>query len=81
MSINSEENMKKLLQTIYKPAVASAEFKQGLLNSLVDELSGGARRSAVSVWQQPKLWLSVITVLILAAIGYGIWLPLTFALP
>ena len=77
MNNDSEKNMKKLLQTIYKPVVASSEFREGLLERLAHELSGEARQSAIPLWKQPRLLVPIAVVLILVAIGYGIWLPLT----
>lgn len=77
MSINNEENMKELLQAIYKPVVASSEFKEGLLKRLADKVSGEAgEQPAIPLWRRQKLWVAVAVVLILAAIGYGVWLPL-----
>jgi len=81
MNNESEKNMKKLLQTTYKPVAASSEFKEGLLERLTDKVSGGARELTIPLWKRSRLWLPIATVLILAAIGYGIWLPLTFEIP
>ncbi len=75
MNINSEENMKKLLQAVCKPVATSSEFKEGLLKRLTHKVSGEARESAIPLWKQAKLWVPIAAVLILAAIGYGIWLP------
>jgi hypothetical protein len=75
MNINSEDNMKELLQAIYKPVAASPKFKKRLLKRLADKVSGEAREPAIPLWRRPKLWVAVAAVLILAAIGYGVWLP------
>jgi anti-sigma-K factor RskA len=74
MSINSEKNMKKLFQEIYKPAVASPEFKEELFKRLADEVGGEAKEATISLWRRPKFWLAVAVVLILVAISYGIWI-------
>ena len=78
---HSEKDMRKILETIYKPAVASPEFREGLLGRLTDELGGDARQLTVPLWKQPRLFVSIAAVLTIAAIGYGIWIPLTFQLP
>ena len=75
MNINSEENMKKLLQAVCKPVVASAEFKEEVLKRLTYKVGGTDRGLPPPLWRQPKLWVSIAAVLILATIGYGIWLP------
>ena len=68
--------MRELLQAIYKPAVASSEFKEGLLKRLADKVSGEAGELVIPLWRRPKLWVAVAAVFILATIGYGILLPL-----
>ena len=75
MNNDSEKNMKKLLQTIYKPAVASSEFRDGLLERLTSEVGGGARELTIPLWKSPRLWVLIASVIILAVIAYGIWLP------
>lgn len=75
MSNDSEKNMKKLLQTIYKPAVTSPEFKEGLLERLTNEVGGEARELTIPLWKRPGLWVLIAAVIILAVIAYGIWLP------
>ncbi len=72
-----EENMKKLFQAIYKPVAASPEFKDRLLKHLVTEVSARAEVLAIPLWKQLKLWIPITAILVLAAIAYGIWLPLT----
>ena len=74
MNINSEENMKKLLQAVCKPVVASPEFNERLLNRLTHTLGGAAKTSPLPLWRQPKLLVPIAAVIILAVIGYGIWL-------
>ena len=76
MNINSEENMKKLLQAVCKPVAASSEFKERLLKHLTHKVSGEAKEATIPLWKQPKLWVPIAAVIILAAIGYGMWLPL-----
>jgi hypothetical protein len=70
--------MEKLLRTIYKPVAASPEFKEGLLEHLTHELDSKSGQLTMPLWKQPRLFVSIAVVLIIAAIGYGIWLPLTF---
>ena len=74
-----EENMKKLFQAIYKPVVASSEFKDRLLQQLTTEVSAKTRDLAIPLWRRAKFWVPIAAVLVLAVIGYGIWLPLTSA--
>ena len=68
--------MKKLLQAICRPVVASPEFKEELLKQLIQTVAGKAKGPTIPLWTRPKLWVSIAAVLILATIGYGIWLPL-----
>ena len=75
MSNDSEKHMKKLLKTIYKPAAASSEFREGLLERLTHELGGEARQLTIPLWRRPGLWALIAAVIILAVIAYGIWLP------
>ncbi len=75
MNINSEENMKKLLQAVFKPVVASSEFKERLLKRLTHGVGGAAKGAPRPLWRQPKLWVSIAAAVILAVIAYGIWLP------
>ena len=78
--MDHEENaMKKLFQVIYKPVAASPEFKDELLKQLTTEVGAKTEALAIPLWRQPKLWVAIATVLVVAAIGYGIWLPLTSA--
>ena len=72
----SEENMRHLLQAIYRPAAASSQFKKRLLERLTHDLVGEAKSSTQPLWKQLKLWVAIAAALILAVIGYGIWLPL-----
>ena len=81
INIDSEKKMKKLLQTIYKPVAASSEFREGLLKRLTHEFGSESSELTMPLWKQPRLFVSIAVVLILAAIGYGIWLPFTFGLP
>jgi hypothetical protein len=77
MSSYSEEKLRELLKTIYKPVFASPEFRNGMLKRLSDEISGEAKEATITLWKQPKLWVAVAAVLILAAIVYGIWISPT----
>jgi len=78
---DSEKDMRKILKTIYKPVAASSEFREGLLERLTHELGGDVRQLTIPLWKQPRLFVSIAAVLIIAAIGYGIWIPHTFQLP
>jgi len=81
MNMDSGKGMGKILKTIYKPAAASSEFREGLLECLTHELGGDARQLTIPLWKQPRLFVSIAVVLTIAAIGYGIWIPFTFQLP
>ncbi|MBA7689051.1 hypothetical protein ES703_97545 [subsurface metagenome] len=41
MSISREDNIKRLLQAVYKPAVPCPEFKERLLKRVVKEIEEG----------------------------------------
>jgi len=76
---HEENDMKKLFQAIYKPVVVSPEFKDELLKQLTTEVNTKTEVLAIPLWKRPKLWVAIAAVLVVAAIGYGIWLPLTSA--
>ena len=81
MNMDSEKHMKNILKTIYKPATASPEFREGLLERLTHELGGDVGQLTIPLWKQPRSFVFIAAVLIIAAIGYGIWIPLTFQIP
>ena len=75
MNINTEEEMRRLLQAVCKPVAASPEFKERLLKRLTQEVSGGAIAPPRPLWLKPVLWAPVAAAVVLALIGYFI-LPL-----
>ena len=76
MNINNEEHMKKAFHAIYKPVSASPEFKETLLKSLVDQVSGEARVSVSQLSVRPELWFALAGSVVLAVISYGIRMPI-----
>jgi hypothetical protein len=75
MNINTEEEMKRLLQAVCKPVAASPEFKERLLKRLTQEVSGGAITPPRALWLRPVLWAPIAAAVALALIAYFI-LPL-----
>lgn len=80
-SNDSGKGMKKILKALYEPVAASSEFREELLERLTHEFGGDARQLTIPLWKQPRLFVAIATALIIAAIGYGIWIPLTLQLP
>jgi len=74
--INNEESIRQILQATYKPVVASSTFKDELRKQLRDEVAAKAKEVAIPVWKRLRLWVPIAVVLVVASIGYGIWLPL-----
>ena len=73
--MGNEKEMNKLIQDIYKPVMPSSEFKDRLLKHLASEISTKTEPLAVPLWRRPKVWITAATILAIAAIGYGVWLP------
>ena len=48
MSLNREDNIRRLLKLVYKPVAASPEFKEGLLERLRQIVSGWRHREGES---------------------------------
>jgi hypothetical protein len=72
--MDNEERMRKLLKAIYMPVIASSEFKEKLLTSLMDQLGSQAQKPATSLWKNSWVWVPVAVIVILAIIGSAIWL-------
>ncbi|MFH1662826.1 MAG: hypothetical protein ABH934_02785 [Chloroflexota bacterium] len=71
----TDENTEKILQEAFEPATLSTEYRDQLLKNLIVTASGNMKTSNKSLWKKPDLWVAVAVVVVLAVIGYGIWLP------
>ena len=69
------ENTEKKLQEVFEPAKLSIVYREQLLRELISKTSSIMKKSKSRFWEQPELWVAVAVVVILAVIGYGIWLP------
>ena len=76
MDSNNEQYLRGLLKSTYKPSLPSVEFKERLLECLMDEVATLSYRQPL--WKQPKLWVPIISTCALGATGYGIWLSFNF---
>ena len=75
IDLDKDEDVRRLLKSVYKPAVPSAEFKERLLERLRREVSA-TKTVPHSRWGRPRLWVPIAASIISVAIGYGIWLSL-----
>ena len=75
IDFNSEEDIRRLLKSAYKPVVASPELKEQLLERLTYEVDAALSASR-PVWERPRLWVPIVASIISAVIGYGVWLSL-----
>jgi len=69
------ENTEKKLQEAFEPAKLSIVYREQLLRELISKTSGTMKKSKSRFWKKPEVWVAVAVVVILAIIGYGIWLP------
>ncbi len=72
-----DENIENTLRKAFKPAPLSTEYRNKLLQELITEVDYIyiIRASKDHFWEKPELWVAVATAIILAVIGYGVWLP------
>ena len=73
--LGTDENTEKTLRKVFEPIELSTEYRNKLLQDLITEVSGIMEASKSRFWKKPELWVAVAVVVILAVIGYGIWLP------
>ncbi|MBE9512938.1 MAG: hypothetical protein IMY77_02635 [Chloroflexi bacterium] len=76
IDFNSEEDIKRLLKSVYKSGAPSPELKERLLESLTLEAGGAALNTSYPLWKRPRLWLPIAVAVISGVIGYGVWLSL-----
>ena len=76
IDFNSEEDIKRLLKSVYKSGAPSPELKDRLLESLTLEAGGAALSTSHPLWKRPKLWAPIVVAVISGVIGYGVWLSL-----
>jgi len=74
VDFNGEEDIRELLKSTYRPALPSVEFKERLLNNLMNEAASLSYHQ--SILKRPKLWAPIVGASALGATGYGIWLSL-----
>lgn len=76
IDFDNDQDIKRLLRSVYKPVAPSPELKEQLLKRLTLEASGVALRASRPLWERPKLWLPIAVSAISGVIGYGAWLSL-----
>jgi len=76
IDFNSEEDIKRLLKSVYKSGAPSPELKDRLLESLTLEAGGAVLNTSLPLWNRPKLWVPIVVAVISGVIGYGVWLSL-----
>jgi len=73
--LGTDENTGKTLREVFEPIELSTEYRNQLLQDLITEVSSIMEASKSRFWKKTELWVAVAVVVILAVIGYGIWLP------
>ncbi len=76
IDFDNDEDIKRLLRSVYKPVAPSPELKEQLLKRLTLEVSGATLMASHPLWERPKLWLPIAVSAISVVIGYGVWLSL-----
>lgn len=76
IDFNSEEDIKRLLKSVYESGAPSPELKDRLLESLTLEAGGAVLNTSLPLWNRPKLWVPIVVAVISGVIGYGVWLSL-----
>ena len=75
IDFTKDEDIKKILESVFSPSAPLPDYREQLLKDLILAGDGAMRKSSRSLWKKPDLWATVAAVIILAIIGYGIWLP------
>jgi len=76
MNDYKDQEVRRLLKEIYKPADASPEFKEKLFNHLSEKLSAQTASPTRPSRAKPRLWGIVAAIIALVLIGYFVLLPL-----
>jgi len=79
VDFNSEEDIRELLKSTYRPSLPSVEFRERLRNYLMNEAASLSYHQ--SILKRPKLWAPIAGACALGATGYGIWLSLSLIPP
>ena len=67
--------MKKLIEQSYDIINTPSPFRERLLNELLESSDGLMDKIGKSFWKKPGFIVSIASVIIVAVIIYGIWLP------
>ena len=77
IDLTTDENIKKMLKSAFKPSALSPEYREQLLKDLIVVGDSAVLRLTRPLWKKPDLWAAIAAVIILAIISYGVWLPHT----
>jgi hypothetical protein len=72
--METDEYIGKKLQEAFKPTKLSDTYKEQLLHELKLK-TWVLKQSKSRFWNKPEVWVAAATIVILAIIGYGLWLP------
>ena len=75
MEFNSEDDIKNLIKSAYRPVRPPAKLTKQFLERLTLEASGTMSISR-PIWEQPRLLVPIFGAVICGLIGYGVWLSL-----
>ena len=73
--IENDEDIGKALCMAFEPVTLPNECRNQLLRDIIIKMSSTKNISNSSFWKKPELWVVIATAIIMAIIGYGIWLP------
>ena len=76
MESNSEDDVRNLVKSAYRPARPPTELKKQLLEHLTLEASGTTMGISHPLWEQPRVLVPILVAIISGLIGYGAWLSL-----
>ncbi len=76
MEFNSEDDIRNLVKSAYRPTRPPAELKKQLLEHLTLETSGAKMGISRPLWEQPRVLVPVLVAITSGLIGYGAWLSL-----
>jgi hypothetical protein len=76
MEFNSEDDIRNLVKSAYRPARPPAELKKQLLERLTLAVSDANIGVSRPLWEQPRVLVPILVAVISGLIGYGAWLSL-----
>jgi len=76
MKFNSEDDIRNLVKSAYRPARPPAELKKKLFEHLALESSSTKMGISRPLWEQPRVLVPILVAITSGLTGYGVWLSL-----